>query len=300
MEALSIPDEQLIGRYLAPYADEATRRTKWRVMLEWLRFCIGARVHVLAADRVLIEQWSAAEQKRVSKSTVAGELSTVCGFYRWAYQENLVDRDEGFYVRRPKRGRRSNQQPIGRGQVQALLGCAMAMGSPIDLVAHLLACNGLRLGDVVDARVEDVAQVDGRTVLTLRHRKGDVLDRVTLPAQTVELLPAAVGGREKGRLCQADGRALTPDRVYRWFDALSDAARLPFKARPHMLRASFVTIALDEGVPARDIMAATGHASVEMVAYYDRAYRSLRHNVSDAVAAVVTSREEEDDGRVRG
>lgn len=63
--------------------------------------------------------------------------------------------------------------------------------------------------------------------------------------------------------------------------------RLPFRVRPHMLRATFVTLALEAGVPARDIMAATGHASVEMVAYYDRAFRSVGGYASHAVAGLV-------------
>lgn len=50
------------------------------------------------------------------------------------------------------------------------------------------------------------------------------------------------------------------------------------------LPSTFVTLALDAGVPARDVMASTGHASVEMVAYYDRAHASIRRNAAPAVA----------------
>jgi len=160
------------------------------------------------------------------------------------------------------------------------------MPPPIPAVVHLLALNGLRLGDILTARVEHLGSQDGLTTLRLPRRKGGVLDVVSLPAETVATLDAAIAGRDRGILLRTTtGRALKAADIYRMLDTLSDAARLDRRVRPHMLRASFVTLALDAEIPARDIMASTGQATVEMVAYYDRAHASVRRNASHRLAA---------------
>lgn len=81
LETLSIPDERLIADYLAPYSD-ATRRARWRLMLDWLGFRIKAGIHILEADRVLIETYSRVLRGSYATRTVAGHLVVICGFYR--------------------------------------------------------------------------------------------------------------------------------------------------------------------------------------------------------------------------
>lgn len=51
-----------------------------------------------------------------------------------------------------------------------------------------------------------------------------------------------------------------------------------------MLRATFVTLSLDAGLPARDIIASAGWVSPEMLGYYDRAHASIRRNASHGLA----------------
>lgn len=257
--------------------------------MDWVGVCMAHGRHILEADRVMIEFYTASLRHHYATRTIGGVLVTICGFYRWAYEEGHTSTDIGAYVRRPRQPRRSNQRWLSRDQLARLLEVSRGRGPEVALAVHLLGLNGLRIGDVVSARVEHVQQIAGATTLLLPHRKGDVLDRVRLPPQTVELLPAAVAGRGCGPLVYHNGKAVIPATVYRWLDQMQDAARLPFRVRPHMLRATFVTLALDAGVPARDIMAATGHASVEMIAYYDRAFRSVGGAAPQAVARLVGS-----------
>ena len=282
-EALKVADEVYISRYLAAYQNR-TRGTYQRVLFDWLRFCIGADLHILEADRVVIEQWANALGRRLRPGSVATRLVPVCGFYRWAHQEGLLAVDVAAHVRRPHRPRRSNLRWLSRQQATDLLAASRQAGPPADVLVHLLLLNGLRLGETLAARIEHLEEVDDRTVLLLPDRKMGVMDRVSLPAETITLLPGCIRTRHRGRIL--DG--LKAPRVYALLDALSDSTGLEFRARPHMLRATFVTLALDAGIPARDIIASAGWVSREMLEYYDRAHASIRRNASHSLATYLT------------
>ncbi|MBP8880672.1 MAG: site-specific integrase [Dermatophilaceae bacterium] len=285
LAALTTLDEVYISRYLAPFRDK-TRRRYHLILLDWLWWCTRAGIHTLEAEQYHIEQWakSLAHQGN-SRSTVAGKLVPVCGYYRWAHQHGLTAVDVAAYVRRPSRPRRSRLTWLSREQLGDLLERARRAGPPADLLIHLLALNGLRLGECLESRVEHLGAVDDKTTLKLPNRKGGVLDTVSLPGETIACLPGNVRGRERGRLLlTATGRVMTPTYVYRLLDQMTAGWTGP-KVRPHMLRATFVTLSLDAGVPARDVMASTGHAHTSMVDYYDRAHASIRRNAAHTLAA---------------
>ena len=220
-------------------------------------------------------------------------LVPVCGFYRWAAEEGHLPYDVAAYVRRPSRPRRSSLRWLTREQLNRLLRASRDAGPPVDGLVHLLALNGLRLTETLDARIEHLETRDGAPVLRLPSRKAGVMDVVGLPAPTIEVLAECIRGRQRGRILTTGGHALTPAMVYAHLDALSDVTGLDFRARPHMLRATFVTLSLDAGVPARDVMASTGHATTAMVDYYDRAHASARRNASHRLAAWVRSGHDE-------
>ena len=77
--------------------------------------------------------------------------------------------------------------------------------------------------------------------------------------------------------------------MYGYLDALSDVIGLDFALRPHMMRATFVTLSLDARVPARDIIASAGWVSAQMLHYYDRAHASIRRNASHQLADYLRS-----------
>ena len=64
---------------------------------------------------------------------------------------------------------------------------------------------------------------------------------------------------------------------------MSKKSRLSPRTLP-LLRATFVTLSLDAGVPIRDVMASMGVSDMSMVQYYDRAHASIRRNASHRLA----------------
>jgi hypothetical protein len=68
---------------------------------------------------------------------------------------------------------------------------------------------------------------------------------------------------------------------------LARRAGIAKRISPHSLRHSFITAALDAGVPLRDVQEAASHADPRTTMRYDRARQSLDRHATYIVAAFV-------------
>lgn len=235
----------------------------------------------------LIEEWARVESGRVSKRTVNTMLTPIIGFYRWAHLHGHTPTDIGALVRRPSNPRRSTLKWLTVPQLRAFLDAAQTHHTRTHALACMLALNGLRLTETLNARIEHLETVAEQRTLLLPLRKMGVADRVALPTRTVDAIALTIGTRTRGRILQASGQPLTQASVYTAFDAISTTAQIGFRVRPHMLRATFVTLSLEHGVPARDVVNSAGWASFSMLAHYDRAYGAVTRNASIPLAELI-------------
>ncbi|MGH3529890.1 MAG: tyrosine-type recombinase/integrase, partial [Pseudonocardiaceae bacterium] len=68
---------------------------------------------------------------------------------------------------------------------------------------------------------------------------------------------------------------------------LARRAGIAKRISPHSLRHSFITAALDAGVPLRDVQEAASHADPRTTMRYDRARGSLDRHATYIVATIV-------------
>lgn len=68
---------------------------------------------------------------------------------------------------------------------------------------------------------------------------------------------------------------------------LARRAGITKRISPHSLRHSFITAALDAGVPLRDVQEAASHAEPRTTMRYDRARQSFDRHATYIVAAFV-------------
>jgi integrase len=71
------------------------------------------------------------------------------------------------------------------------------------------------------------------------------------------------------------------------WSAGSPGAGISKNVGPHTLRHSFITAALDAGVPLRDVQEAASHADPRTTMRYDRARGSLDRHATYIVAAYI-------------
>jgi integrase/recombinase XerD len=93
-----------------------------------------------------------------------------------------------------------------------------------------------------------------------------------------------------------DGVRLDRHAAGRIVRRLARAADINKRIGPHSLRHSFITAALDAGVPLRDVQEAASHADPRTTMRYDRARQSLDRHATYIVATFVAGASRGDAG----
>ena len=277
-----------IAGYLAGYSG-ATLGAYRLDLRQWATWLGGNGVDILSVQRAHIElyaRWS--EGHGLARSTISRRLSTICGFYRYCSQEAVIDRDPAAYVRRPKLDYESHTLGLDRNELGAFLVQAGLCGGRDHALRCLLALNGLRISEALGAEIENLDYQRGHRTLFV-HRKGHKTATIPLAPRTATSLDLYIGERTSGPIfLNADGtRRLDRHAAARIVRRLAKAAGIDKRISPHSLRHSFITAALDAGVPLRDVQEAASHADPRTTMRYDRGRGSLDRHATYIVATFV-------------
>jgi integrase len=165
-----------------------------------------------------------------ARATVTRRLSTIAGFYRYAVEEELLDRSPAAHVRRPRVDYESHAVALDRNELGALP-VAVGLGPPAGrtLIA-LLALNGLRVSEATGSDIEHLGLERGHRTLTIT-RKGAKVVTIPLAPRTARAIDLTISDRTDGPLFLArDGRRLDrhgAGRIVRTGAAGHSPARVP-------------------------------------------------------------------------
>ena len=288
------PAWRVAAAFLLSCRSPHTRRGYARDLRAFFTWCAQHELAPLAARRAHLDAYTRhLEQPRpgtgrpAAPSSIARALSALSGLYRYALDEQLIDRSPVAAVRRPKVADDSQATGLTRPELRALLTAAAADGPRAHALLTLLALNGLRIDEALSRDVEHLDTERGHRVLRIR-RKGGARATAVLSAPTVHALQTYLADRDSGPIfITRTGRRLDEPAAWRLVRRLARRAGLPAADRlnPHSLRHSFVTAALDAGVSLRDVQDAAGHADPRTTRRYDRARHNLDRHATYAVTA---------------
>jgi site-specific recombinase XerD len=274
------------GGFLAHHSG-ASLRSYARDLDDFAAWCEERGLDPLAARRGHIDLWQRdLEAAGRRPASIARQLSAIAGYFRLAVDDGLVERSAVAGVRRPRVGGDSPRLGLSRDQAHALLEAAATAGPRDHALACLLLMNGLRVSEAIAIADADLDEARGHRLVRIRRKGGALVDVPLAPrtAAAIDELRAAVGSGAPRLFL--DGRGAPLDR----FDAGRAVRRLARRAciahpvSPHSLRHTFVTAALDAGVPLRDVQDAAGHADPRTTRRYDRGRYSLDRHATYAVA----------------
>ena len=110
--------------------------------------------------------------------------------------------------------------------------------------------------------------------------KGNRPATIPLVPRTARTINLAVGERCDGPIPRRrDGQRLDRRTAHRWVRSIGKRAGLG-SVHPHVLRAAFITAALDAGVPLRDVQIAARHADPRTTTIYDRRRQNFDRNAA--------------------
>jgi integrase/recombinase XerD len=276
------------GGFLARYSG-TTRLAYASDLRIWFSWCSRQRLGVFEVKRPHIELWAREmeEIQGLARATIGRRLSTVAGMYRFAVIDESIDRSPADYVRRPKTPGESNTLGLDRMELGAFIAQAAA-ASPIDhALACLLGLLGLRVGEACSINLEDLDFERGHRTVTVLG-KGHKLAVIPLPPRVGRAIDQAADERRSGPLLLArSGSRLDRHAATRIVRRVARRAGITKHISPHSLRHSFITAALDAGVPLRDVQIAARHADPRTTTRYDRARENLDRHASYIVTAFV-------------
>ena len=277
-----------VAGFLAGYSG-STREGHARELRLWANWCHNHGLGILDVLRPHLEMYANEldEVRHLKRSTVAHKMSVICGYYKWCALEGVLERDPVANVRRPKVEYITTRQYMDRMELARFLQYA-SMGSPRDhALCNLLALNGLRISEALGADVDDLSFDKNHRLLHIVG-KGRKEAQVPLAPPTLRALLTYLDGRQGGPLfLGAEGGRMNRHAAARIVKRVSKKAGITKHLSPHSLRHSFITAALDAGVPLRDVQHAARHADPRTTSYYDHGRKSFDSHATYIVSAFV-------------
>jgi site-specific recombinase XerD len=266
---------QYAGQTLADY----TR--VHRMFEEWL---LDRGVHPFTAARDHIQKWaSTLEQRGLMPSTQCHYIIVVQSFYRYAHEEEFLERNPAARVRRPKfDDSMVSRSFMSRPEAAKFLAASATTRPKFRARDHALACvlvlNGLRVSEVCDLNIETMSHERGHQTIVVAGKGGKVATAPLAP-MTYWALMAYIGDRTFGPVFLGEyGYRICPAIVRRRVTAIAKAAGLDKHLSPHSCRRTFITGAFDAGSQVRDVQAAARHSDPRTTMRYDQRRQSLdRH-----------------------
>lgn len=285
----------LVAAWLLAQESPNTRRAYAREAGRWLTWC---RTHGLNAWAVARPHADAyARSLTGAPTTRARALAALSSLYGYAAEHDVVAGNPWQHVKRPKVSADDSTTPgLTSAETRRLITAATADSPRSEALVTVLATMALRVGELLGADVSDLGYDRGHTVLRVT-RKGGKRQAVPVPPSTLDALRRYLADRQDGPLIATErttattaaGNRVREEHVHRLLRRLALAAGLPQAAtiRPHSLRHSAATAALDAGASLADVQDWMGHADPRTTRRYDRARNRLDRSPAYAVAAAV-------------
>lgn len=280
---------EIAACYLGGVSDKTASVYRPAVM-SWLTWCRDNSLDPLVVKRVHFELWGKwmDEVEGMAASTRRQRMGVVKSMYALAFADGDIARNPAANVRLPKISKGSSGAWLEKGQLRSFLDASARKKPQIACLAHILGLHGWRIGSVLGLRVEDVRIKCGRLMADIDLKGHDSKTSFAMADAVRPFAERCIGGRTRGPLLiGAKGKAMAYPEAKRVIADLGREIGADGLA-PHDLRRSFVTLARDAGIPDRDIMASTGHASLAMLDYYDRKRDSAERDAGDQLSAWIT------------
>jgi integrase/recombinase XerD len=140
-----------LAGFLAGYRG-LTREAYALDLRQFTNWCRTQSLALFAVRRADIESFARElEARGRARATVTRRLSTIAGFYKYAVEEELLDRSPVAHVRRPRVDYESNAVALDRNELGALLVAAGIGTAAEHALISLLALNGLRVSEATGA-----------------------------------------------------------------------------------------------------------------------------------------------------
>lgn len=220
-----------------------------------------------------------AERKKtgLAASSARIELIALKIFFRWLNARRIREGDPAEPIL-PPRPEHDLPDTLNEDEVRALLESVRGT-TPLDrrdrAILELFYASGVRLSELVEARLENLSMEEGWIRVTGKGSKTRLTPvgaaaREAIASYLQHARPALVKPRSSSHIfLSKNGTRLTPTRIWQIVKERAAMAGLdPKRLHPHLLRHSFATHLLNHGADLRVIQEMLGHADISTTQIY--------------------------------
>jgi integrase/recombinase XerD len=283
--------EQVAGAWLMSYSSENTQAAYRRDLVAFATFAAALGLaNPLAATRQVVDAYARhLEAEGFTPATRARKLAAVASFFAYAGSEGIIDRNPASMVRRPKVSDTSPRLGMNVTEARTVIAAAYAATPGHRALVALTLGAGLRISEALALTAADLTTEAGHRVAVV-YGKGGRTRHVPLSPQALALLADSLDiAADGGPLVRGvRGGAIDRHQALRMIESLGRAAGVAHALRPHDMRHTCATIALDNGAPIHRVQDLLGHASPvttqRYVAHRERLDSSAAYVLGQALA----------------
>lgn len=215
------------------------------------------------------------EKQKMKNTSIARKMSAIRSFYKYLVNQGIVKTNVFSFISLPKKEKRLPRY-FEYNELEELFVVSdktTPLGQRDNLLIELLYATGVRVGELVTIKLNDIHLLD-KTIRILG--KGNKERIVSFGDYALDALQLYLDdGRRKLIKEPTDilflnhlGKPLTDRGVRYILDGLIKKTSLQKKISPHMIRHSFATHLLNEGCDLMTVQKLLGHASISATQIY--------------------------------
>lgn len=214
-------------------------------------------------------------QRRLSKSSLARELSSIKSFFHWLNRNHIIDNTAITVISSPKKDK-ILPKALDVDQTLNLLDAAADFAKDkwqglrdVAILTILYGC-GLRISEALSLNIGDITHNDFLKIKGKGNKERLVPLLSIVKEKIAAYLEACPYNQQPGDalFLGARGERISPRIVQRTLEKIRSYLGLPDTLTPHALRHSFATHLLAEGTDLRSIQELLGHASLSTTQRY--------------------------------
>lgn len=215
-------------------------------------------------------------KKGDAPATVARQIASIKGFFRFLYIEKIIAADPSLLLETPRLAQKL-PQVLSEEEVDNLLK-GMDSGKPADLrdkaMLELLYATGMRVSELVNL---NMVQIDLEMAYVRCLGKGDKERIIPLGSVSVQAVKEYLSSArpkllknssEKAVFVNHQGKRLTRQGFWKIIKSQARSRGIRKDITPHTLRHSFATHLLGNGADLRSVQELLGHADVSTTQIY--------------------------------
>ena len=214
-------------------------------------------------------------QRHLSKSSLARELSSLKSFFHWLNRNHLIDNTAITIISSPKKDK-ILPKALDVDQTLNLLDAAADFAKDkwqglrdVAILTILYGC-GLRISEALSLNIGDINHNDFLKIRGKGNKERLVPILPIVKDKIAAYLKACPYNQQPGDalFLGARGERISPRIVQRTLEKIRSYLGLPDTLTPHALRHSFATHLLAQGTDLRSIQELLGHASLSTTQRY--------------------------------